>query len=104
MGAMKVTPEVLRDTKAAMENAMEHAQAIVQQYLTTHQDVMGVVWNGPAGTSSNTTAGILADDLNKTTQGCLRMAHGLGNAASLVEQHEIDQARALASFDVGQSV
>ncbi len=98
MGEMKVTPEVLRSTKAAMENHIAEANALVEQYLNTHADAMGAVWQGPAGMASMTTAHHLRDQLMKTTDGLTGMAQGLGNAADLVEAHEADQAQAMTSF------
>ena len=98
MSKMNVTPEMLRATKAQMENHMSEANALVQQYLATHQDAMGAIWQGPAGTASMTTAGHLERELRTTTDGLLGMAHGLGNAADLVEQHEDERARAMTSF------
>ena len=52
MSKMNVTPEMLRATKAQMENHMSEANALVQQYLATHQAAMGAIWQGPAGTAS----------------------------------------------------
>src|SRR6476661_6833601 len=70
--------------------------ATISQYLTTHQDAMGGIWNGLAGNASNITAGVLADDLTKVTNGCLAMAHGLGlgrppNGASARRRRSADQ-------------
>ncbi len=98
MSKMNVTPEMLRATKAQMENHITEANALVQQYLATHQDAMGAIWQGPAGMASMTTAGHLEQELRQTTDGLQGMAHGLGNAADLVEQHEEEQARAMTSF------
>jgi WXG100 family type VII secretion target len=98
MGKMNVTPEMLRSTKADMENYITEANALVQSYLATHQDAMGAIWNGPAGTASMTTAGHLQQELLQTTDGLQGMAHGLGNAADLVEHHEDERARAMTVF------
>ncbi|MBI3215548.1 MAG: WXG100 family type VII secretion target [Mycobacterium sp.] len=98
MGKMHVTPEVLRQTKAEMENYIVEANGLVEGYLNTHQDAMGAIWNGPAGTASMTTAQHLRSELIQTTDGLQGMAHGLGNAANLVEHHEEEQARAMSSF------
>ena len=95
---MNVTPEMLRSTKAEMENYVAEANALVHQYLATHQDAMGSVWQGPAGMASMTTAGHLQQELTQTTEGLQGMAHGLGNAADLVEAHEEQQARAMSDF------
>ncbi len=98
MSKMNVTPEVLRSTKADMENYVAEANALVQGYLNTHQDAMGAIWNGPAGVASMSTAAHLEQELRNTTDGLQAMAHGLGNAADLVEAHEDEQARAMTNF------
>ena len=98
MGTMHVTPEVLRTTKQEMESYMAEAMAIVNQYMATHQDAMGVAWAGPAGVASETTAAHLQHELQQTTEGFNGLAHGLGNAADLVEQHEDERARTMSSF------
>jgi WXG100 family type VII secretion target len=98
MSKMNVTPEVLRSTKADMENYVAEANALVQGYLNTHQDAMGAVWNGPAGTASMSTAGHLEQELRTTTDGLQGMAHGLGNAADLVEAHEEQRAHEMTQF------
>jgi WXG100 family type VII secretion target len=98
MGKMHVTPEVLRQTKGVMENYVTEANTLVEQYLSTHQDAMGATWSGPAGMASMTTAQHLRDQLFQTTDGLNGMAHGLGNAADLVEAHEDQQAKTMSSF------
>jgi len=95
---MHVTPEVLRQTKAEMENYIGEANSLVEGYLNTHQDAMGAIWQGPAGVASMSTAEHLRSELIQTTDGLQGMAHGLGNAADLVEAHEDEQARAMTSF------
>lgn len=101
MGTMHVTPEVLRQTKAQMESYITEANTLVEQYLSTHQDAMGVVWQGPAGIASMTSAQHLRDQLFQTTDGLNGMAHGLGNAADLVEAHEDQQATTMSTFAAG---
>ncbi len=96
--AMVVTPEALRTMKAEMENYIGEANELIQGYVSTHQDAMGAVWNGPAGAASMATSAHLEHELRQTTDGLQGMAHGLGNAADLVEHHEEQQARAMSSF------
>jgi WXG100 family type VII secretion target len=98
MGKMNVTPEALRSMKADMENYIGEANSLVQGYVNTHQDAMGAIWNGPAGMASMSTSVHLEQELRQTTDGLQGMAHGLGNAADLVEHHEEEQARAMTSF------
>ena len=47
MSKMNVTPEMLRATKAQMENHIAEANALVQQYLATHQGRDGRHLAGP---------------------------------------------------------
>ena len=44
------------------------------------------------------TAAQINHDLQQTITGGTRLAHGLGQAASLMEQHEADAAHSLTSF------
>jgi len=95
---MNVTPEQLRTMKSDMENYMQEATSLVESYINTHQDAMGATWAGPAGMASMTTAQHLQMELAQTIDGLNGMAHGLGNAADLVEHHEDEQARSMTQF------
>ena len=92
-----VTPDVLRSTQQAIEAALEHATAIANGYLSTHEGLGSAVWGGQAQAASVNTAAQINQDLHQTITGGARLAHGLGQAASLIEQHEIDAAHGLAS-------
>lgn len=93
-----VTPDVLRSTQQAIESALEHATAIANGYLSTHEGLGSAVWGGQAQMASVNTAGQINQDLQQTISGGMRLAHGLGQAASLMEGHEIDAAHGLTSF------
>ena len=95
-----VTPEVLRSTRQAIESALEHASAIAGEYLSSHEGLGSAVWGGQAQLSSVTTAAQINHDLRQTISGGTRLAHGLGEAASMMEQHESDAAHSLTSFAV----
>ena len=93
-----VTPDVLRSTQQAIESALEHATAIANGYLSTHEGLGSPVWGGQAQAASVNTAAQINQDLQQTITGGMRLANGLGQAASLMEQHEIDAAHGLSSF------
>lgn len=95
-----VTPEVLRSTQQAIETALEHATSIANGYLANHEGLGSAVWGGQANLASVNTATQINQDLQKTITGGTRLAHGLGQAASLMEQHEADAAHNLTSFAV----
>ena len=93
-----VTPEVLRSTRNAIESALEHATAIANGYLSTHEGLGSAVWGGQAQLASVHTAAQINQDLQQTITGGTRLAHGLGQAASLMEGHESEAAHSLTAF------
>ena len=93
-----VTPEVLRSTRQAIESALEHATAIANGYLSTHEGLGSAVWGGQAQLASVHTAAQINQDLQQTITGGTRLAHGLGQAASLMEGHESEAAHSLTAF------
>ncbi len=93
-----VTPEVLRSTQQAIESALQHATAIANGYLSHHEGLGSAVWGGQASLASVNTAAQINADLQQTITGGTRLAHGLSQAASLMEQHEVDAAHSLTGF------
>lgn len=93
-----VTPEVLRSTQQAIESALEHATAIANGYLSNHEGLGSAVWGGQAQLASVNTAVQINQDVQQTVTGGTRLAHGLSQAASMMEQHEADAAHTLTSF------
>jgi uncharacterized protein YukE len=93
-----VTPDVLRNTQQAIESALQHATAIANGYLSHHEGLGSAVWGGQASLASVNTAVQINQDLQQTITGGTRLAHGLSQAASLMEQHEADAAHSLTSF------
>ena len=93
-----VTPEVLRSTQQAIESALEQATAIANGYLSNHEGLGSAVWGGQAQLASVNTAVQINQDVQQTVTGGTRLAHGLSQAASLMEQHESDAAHSLTSF------
>lgn len=93
-----VTPEVLRTTRQAIESALEHATAIANGYLSSHEGIGSAVWGGQAQLASVNTAVQINHDLQQAITGGTRLAHGLSQAASMMEQHEADSAHSLTSF------
>lgn len=96
--SLVVTPEVLRGTQQAVQSALEHATAIANGYLSSHEGLGAAVWGGQAQLASVNTAAQINSDLQQTITGGTRLAQGLGQAASLMEQHEADAAHSLTSF------
>jgi WXG100 family type VII secretion target len=96
--ALVVTPEVLRSTQQAIESALEHATAIKNGYLSNHEALAVAVWGGQAKTASVQTATEIDADMQKVINGATRLAHGLSQASSMMEQHEADAAHSLTSF------
>ncbi len=96
--SLVVTPEVLRSTQQAIESALQHATAIANGYLSHHEGLGSAVWGGQASLASVNTAAQINQDLQQTITGGTRLAHGLSQAASLMEQHEADSAHSLTSF------
>lgn len=102
--ATVVTPELLRSTQQAIESALQHATAVANEYLSSHENVINVSsWHGQAGTSSLATAGQINHDLQQTLTGGQRLAHGLGRAAVLMENHEADAAHSFTGLFGGAS-
>ena len=95
-----VTPEVLRTTQQAIESALQSATAIANGYLSNHEGLGAAVWGGQAQLASVNTAAQINADLQQTITGGTRLAHGLNQAASMMEQHEADAAHSLTSFAV----
>ena len=93
-----VTPEVLRSTQQAIESALEQATAIANGYLANHEGLGSAVWGGQAQLASVNTAVQINQDVQQTVTGGTRLAHGLSQAASMMEQHESDAAHSLTSF------
>jgi WXG100 family type VII secretion target len=93
-----VTPEVLRSTRQAIEAALEHATSIANGYLSSHEGLGSAVWGGQAQLASVNTAGQINLELQQTITGGTRLAQGLSQAASLMEEHEADAAHSLTSF------
>ena len=93
-----VTPEVLRSTQQAIESALAQATAIANGYLSNHEGLGSAVWGGQAQLASVNTAVQINQDVQQTVNGGTRLAHGLSQAASLMEQHESDAAHSLTSF------
>jgi len=96
--SLVVTPEVLRSTRQAIETALEHATSIASGYLSSHEGLGSAVWGGQAQLASVNTAGQINLELQQTITGGTRLAQGLSQAASLMEQHEADAAHSLTSF------
>ena len=93
-----VTPEVLRSTQQAIESALEHATAIASGYLSSHEGLGSAVWGGQAQLASVNTAAHINHDLQQAITGGTRLATGLSQAASMMEQHEADAAHSLTRF------
>lgn len=94
-----VTPELLRSTKQRIETRLQEAAAIANQYLSGHENIISATgWAGQAGTTSLNTAGQIHHDLQQIMSGGQRLAHGLGQAAVLMENHEADSAHSLAGL------
>ena len=93
-----VTPEVLRSTQQAIESALAQATAIANGYLSNHEGLGSAVWGGQAQLASVNTAVQINQDVQQTVIGGTRLAHGLSQAASMMEQHESDAAHSLTSF------
>ncbi len=96
--SLVVTPEVLRSTRQAIETALEHATSIANGYLSSHEGLGSAVWGGQAQLASVNTAGQINLELQQTITGGTRLAQGLSQAASLMEEHEADAAHSLTSF------
>jgi uncharacterized protein YukE len=76
----------------------EQATAIANGYLSNHEGLGSAVWGGQAQLASVNTAVQINQDVQQTVTGGTRLAHGLSQAASMMEQHESDAAHSLTSF------
>lgn len=95
-GTTVVTPELLRSTQQRIESRLQEAAAIVNQYLSGHENIISATgWSGDAGNTSLNSAGQISHDLQQAMNGGNRLAHGLGQAAVLMENHEADSAHSL---------
>ncbi|OMC45520.1 WXG100 family type VII secretion target [Mycobacterium sp. IS-1264] len=94
-----VTPELLRSTQQRIETRLQEAAAIVNQYLSGHENIVSATgWSGQAGSTSLNTAGQISHDLQQAMNGGNRLAHGLGQSATFMESHEADSAHNLAGL------
>jgi uncharacterized protein YukE len=95
-GTTVVTPELLRSSKQRIETRLQEAAAIANQYLSGHENIVSATgWAGQAGSTSLNTAGQIQHDLQQIMTGGNRLAHGLGQSATLMEHHEADSAHSL---------
>jgi uncharacterized protein YukE len=95
-GSTVVTPELLRSSKQRIETRLQEAAAIANQYLSGHENIVSATgWAGQAGSTSLNTAGQIQHDLQQIMTGGNRLAHGLGQTATLMEHHEADSAHSL---------
>jgi uncharacterized protein YukE len=97
MAQLQVTPDMMRQTQQAIESALEHANVIANQYLSSQENI-GVAWQGDGYQSSINTAMKVQHDLAQATMWGTKLAQGLGKAALLMEQHEMDAAHSFAGF------
>ena len=97
MALLQVTPDMMRQTQQAIETALEHANVVANQYLSSHENV-GVAWQGDGYQSSTNTAMKVQHDLAQATMWGSKLAQGLGKVALLMEQHEVDAAHSFAGF------
>jgi uncharacterized protein YukE len=97
MALLQVTPDMMRQTQQAIETALEHATVVANQYLSSHEN-LGVAWQGDGYQSSVNTAMKVQHDLAQATMWGSKLAQGLGKAALLMEQHEMDAAHSFAGF------
>ena len=96
--SLVVTPEVLRTTQQAIESALEHATSIANGYLSSHEGLGSAVWGGQAQLASVNTAVQINHELQQTITGGTRLAQGLSQAASMMENHGSDGAHSLTGF------
>jgi ESAT-6 family protein len=97
MAPLQVTPDMMRQTQQAIETALEHANVIANQYLSSHENV-GVAWQGGGYQSSVNTAMKVQRDLAQAMMWGNKLAQGLGKVAVMMEQHEADAAHSFAGF------
>ena len=105
MAAIVVTPELMRNTASKLSQHIEHAQAIANQYLQDHENILSAsTWDGAGSQASYATAGQVHADLQKILTGGHRLTEGLNQAAALMESHESHSEHAFHSLFGGQSV
>lgn len=105
MPSIVVTPELMRNTAAKLEQHIEHAQAIGNQYLAEHEDILGAsTWDGAGSAASYSTAGQIHEQMQKILVGGTRLTEGLKQAAALMEAHEDHSSHAFHALFGGQSV
>ncbi|WP_067976780.1 WXG100 family type VII secretion target [Mycolicibacter icosiumassiliensis] len=105
MAAIVVTPELMRNTASKLSQHIEHAQAIANQYLADHENILSAsTWDGAGSQASYATAGQVHQDLQKVLTGGHRLTEGLNQAAALMESHESHSEHAFHSLFGGQSV
>jgi uncharacterized protein YukE len=97
MALLQVTPEMMRSTQQAIQTALEHANVVANQYLSSHENI-GIAWQGDGYQSSVNTAMKVQHDLAQATMWGTKLAEGLGKVALLMEQHELDAAHSFAGF------
>ncbi len=97
-GTTVITPDLLRSTKQKIESRLQEAATIAQQYLSGHENILSAGWKGDAGTTSLSTAGEVEHDLQQIMTGGQRLAHGLAQTATLMEQHENDSSHSLSNL------
>lgn len=104
MSTVNVTPSVMRNTAQKLHGDLEHATAITNQYLSTHQNAaVPGIWQGGGSDQSGVTAVEVHDNLNKTITGLTRLTEGLTKAAAIMESNEGDAAHQFAAvFGGGQ--
>lgn len=104
MASIVVTPELMRNTASKLSQHIEHAQAIANQYLHDHENILSAsTWDGAGSQASYATAGQVHQDLQKILTGGHRLTEGLNQAAALMESHESHSEHAFHSLFGGQS-
>ena len=104
MASIVVTPELMRNTASKLSQHIEHAQAIANQYLHDHENILGAsTWDGGGSKASFATAAQIHDDIQKVLTGGHRLTEGLNQAAALMESHESHSEHAFHSLFGGQS-
>ncbi|MDD7812164.1 MULTISPECIES: WXG100 family type VII secretion target [Mycolicibacter] len=104
MAAIVVTPELMRNTASKLSQHIEHAQAIANQYLADHENILGAgTWDGAGSKASYATAAQIHEDMQKVLIGGTRLTEGLNQAAALMESHESHSEHAFHSLFGGQS-
>ena len=92
---IKVNPEMLRNTAAAIQADIDHAQAIVNGYLANQENVLGSnTWSGDGSRASHGTASELQSQMSRALQGAHRLTEGLTQAAAIMESKDADDVTA----------